>query len=229
MSKSGYIIGGLIAVGGVTALLVVLRPAGLRQTPKVSAGGAVGGYDYAVASSQPARQGIRAAEAQWPESPQQRMETMTARLDRVARKIGQAAGTHCVTRLGATDQGAVLNEDGTVTVDAATLWRVSEDALAGLIACEVAHASLGHARQFGKLKKDRESGLPGTSQRDRDLRMAADERAGQLVAGSGYRSDGYRDALRHTRLAGDANTDQRSAAFERGYNRVGTASQPVTE
>lgn len=189
-------------------------------------------YDYGSSARKPAEevavrpgQAIRSSAAQWPSSPQEQAAAMTGRLERVVEAVAQAAGSPCIPRLGLTGRGAVANGDGTITVDTATLWRLSEDALAALVAHEMAHDSLGHASLFKRLES--EKNRPGYAQQMRNLEMAADEAAGRFLARTPYALSGVNEWLRQTRSTEPEaeaiyryySQMQRQAAFEQGFGR----------
>lgn len=199
------------------------------------------GYDYAQQACQPVAMSARAAIAgsvsQWPDEPERRMEAMASRLDRVVKAVGTATGTHCIPRIGATDRGVIVGEDGTVEVDATVLWSLDEEGLAALVAHEVAHNILGHKTDMERIRKDREMGLLGSAQRERLLEIAADEFAGRIVAKLHYPPDGFMSAVRRVPGAGGHSasvdqmysTDQRWIAFQRGYSEGLTTTQPASQ
>lgn len=198
-------------------------------------------YDYSATDSQPAPVSARAvmheSMSQWPTSPEGRMESMIGRLERVAKVVSAAAGTHCIPRIGATERGVVATEDGVLEVDATVLWKLDEGGLAASVAHELAHRVLGHKTDLERIKRDRESGLAGSAQRERMLELAADEFAGRVVAKAHYRPESFVLALRRVPGAGvhsaDVNqmysADQRWAAFQRGYGEIAATTQPASQ
>ena len=112
-----------------------------------------------------------------------------------------------------------------VCLPSSLLWRLSEDALAALIAHEIAHEALGHKDRFERLEK--EQGQPGYALRLRAIELAADTFAGRLLARTGYDPDGFGELLGHVRST-EWETPlvrqyyphvQRLSAFQDGYER----------
>lgn len=132
---------------------------------------------------------------QWPTDPHERMLAMTGRLDRVATALNEAGGTQILVVLGQTDRVAFSQGSGIITVDFSFLWRLSEDALAVLIAHEFGHEVLNHQERLELL--DKEKGQSGYVQRLRAIESEADEFAGRLVALTEYRPTGMGELLRH--------------------------------
>lgn len=218
-----YVLDGDVgASGDGTTLAATQLPAAYDYTPATLPAGEV----------EHPREDLEAAASQWPASPKARMESMSERLLRVSDAINAAAGSHCVVMLGQTHRAALSHGDGRITLDTTMLWRLSEDALAALIAHEVAHEALGHHYQFERLAK--EKGQPGAAQRERALELAADEYAGRLIARAGYRPEGFSELLRHVRST-DWETPlvrqyyphvRRATAFQQAYDAARTSGEP---
>lgn len=225
---------GLILVAAVVrfGLGPSAKSAPLMPSPTTITAGRNSDYDYGDRSglalsqyptTRPADE-IRASAMQWPQSPQEQTLAMTDRLDRVVVAVNRAASSDYVVRLGQTGRAAMANDDGTITVDANMLWRLSEDALAALIAHETAHETLGHAAQFKRLET--QQGQPGYAQQVRALELAADEMAGRLLARTPYGLSGVRELLRQTGSTAWEPTPVRQyypptrrwAAYEQAFN-----------
>jgi len=141
------------------------------------------------------REKLSSSAQQWPQSPKDQMTAMQSRLRSVVDAISGAAGTHVIAFLGETKLGATANGDGTITVDMSSLWTLSEDALAALIAHEVAHEVLAHQPQIDRLEEGpRDAAF---EHRMRSIELAADELAGRLVAKAQFRADGFVEMLDH--------------------------------
>jgi len=143
------------------------------------------------------RDDLRVSSEQWPTSPQDRMNRMSSRLARVADILCVAAGRQYVVMLGQTDGVAESHGNGMIVIDVGILWRLSEDALACLLAHEFGHEVLDHRPQLQQLQL--QSGQAGYAQRMRNIELAADEFAGRLIARTSYSPDAYSELLRHVR------------------------------
>ena len=195
-----------VLVGSAAAVLAVGVAAGMRRhRPESDGAGPTPrpAYDYSEATSRPSekvvdpRDELLASVDQWPSSGKDRALAMTDRLERVAERINAAGGSHCVVMLGQTGRVAVTGRNGIITVDTTALWRLSEEALAALLAHEIAHEVLGHEQQRELLEKDQ--GQPGYAQRVREMELAADEQAGRILARTGYGPRGFGEVLRYAR------------------------------
>jgi len=185
---------------------------------------AVADYSYGSPTTAPAspREELEQATRQWPEKPAERMRSMTDRLNRVMDRLNAAGGTQCLAMLGQTSELAKTNGDGTITVDAGMLWRLDEDALAAVIAREVARDTLRHQEQMNRLADQK--GSPGVAQRAQVLDQSVDEYAGRLLARTPYQPGGYRDALRHVGTVG-GDTPQADNGYYTQARRIDTFEQ----
>jgi hypothetical protein len=140
------------------------------------------------------RSGIESSVSQWPDDPRARAMAMHERLLRVADVLNQASGRDITVRFNQTGRGGLATGEGTVYVDFALVWRVSEDALAALLAHEYAHELLGHSAEMKRLQYFylRE---PNRMQRLREIERQADAYAGRLLAETDYEPKAFRDLL----------------------------------
>jgi len=217
------------------AHLQASHPATSRLSGSTSRGG-----EGTEARLDPDRGDLRRSVGQWPASPAERMRAMSSRLARVADALNAVAGRHYVVMLGQTDRVAESQGNGIIVVDTAMMWRLSEDALACLLAHEFAHELLGHREQFERLR--RQPNESGYAQQLQNIELAADTLGGRLLARTSYSPEGYAELLRQVRSARWESVltrqyyphPRRIAAFRSGFDLerrsgkgVGSASRPA--
>lgn len=224
---------------GVVGVLMVAGGCGRGSEPAKEApatapaagthsGVASPGYDYgrtsALACTSAPSSNVEASMAQWPRDPAAQMRAMHERLERVCQAISQAAGTAFVPRLEQTGRGAVLHQDGTVSVDPTALWRLSEDGLAALLARAAAEAALDSgASPASSGRGSRQVGHPAATLPNRGEVLAIDESAGRIARQAGFGPEGLSELFRHkvgvdVSLGGFVGGEsQRIDSFKRGH------------
>ena len=134
------------------------------------------------------------ARGQWPQDGRQQARALADRIDQVGAALNAACGTEIRILLNETGRGGMATGDGVVYVDFSMVWRLSEDALAVLVAHEFAHEVLGHAEQLARLHYGG-TGNPSYVQQLRGLERQADRYAGRILARTDYDPDGFKELL----------------------------------
>jgi len=134
------------------------------------------------------------ARQQWPEDGKERAQALADRVDQISAAVNAACGTDIRILLNETGRGGMATGEGVVYLDFSMVWRLSEDALAVLVAHEFAHEVLGHAEQLNRLHRQG-TGNRSYVQQVRGLEERADEYAGRILARTGHDPAGFRELL----------------------------------
>ena len=134
------------------------------------------------------------AQAPLPQGGKEQAQALADRIDRVGSAINTACGTEIRILLNETGRGGMATGEGVVYVDFSMVWRLSEDALAVLVAHEFAHEVLGHAEQLNRLHYEG-TGNPSYVQQVRGLEKQADQYAGRILARTDYDPVAFKELL----------------------------------
>ena len=160
--------------------------------------------------------------SQWPADKRERVKALNDRVERVTKSLNDACGTNIVVMLSETGRGGEATGTGTVFVDFSIVWRISEDALAALLAHEFGHEVLGHAREWANLKYYSPS-LPSRLQQLCELEQKADAFAGQALSRTAYSVNGFKELMA---LAQDTEwADPEIRAYYPNIDRYRTVSE----
>lgn len=146
----------------------------------------------AVTMSQPQKPAVE--DSNQPDGVEQ-AKAIRERLDRVAEIANRLCQSDITVMLSETGRGGMATGVGIVRIDFTVASKISEDALAGLIAHEFAHEVLGHVQELTFLGPQNRR-LPSRMQQMRELERRADAFAGWVLAQTDYDPNAFEELLK---------------------------------